>query len=475
MIALSTVRAYDPDTGTWRRLPDLPDDRSLGSERRAFVLEGQVVVVDTEWPPPATEGPVDGIRTGAWVLEEEWVAVEPPPPGNLIGTIDDMVLVARVRQPPDERDPAIVDYSRWTPGGSIAPLDVPDEILVDFLVDTPDGFVLIGRPTLEADPPTGPVVYAFTDGRSWRRLPDAPVFSSAEGSMWLPGGLVAGQLVLAGGLVDESGVAIASLDLEEAQQDADASWETVRLPLDPSAAETGVRAWLALAWDGLGTVYAYGTDPSPIFVSFGIESGELSVAVHDGRSVRGTLHWAGSQLLLLGGLGDSGPVAEVRAWSPLGEVMAPLDPDQPELSGCVTLNPRIRRGQVDAPAGVGMQLTLEEGLRDGWTLASGLVQVRAYDQGVDGIYYTGAVVRDPDDVEDLAVWVSPDSNATLIGNGAGVDQTTGLIDVEPDEVYIYAADEVAEAAATWRRAEDGAGDASDLDQITARLASCLGQ
>lgn len=218
---------------------------------------------------------------------------------------------------------------------------------------------------------------------------------------------------------------------------------------------------MALTWGGHDTVYAYGVDPSTIFVTLGLASRQVSAALPQGRSVLGQLSWTGNHLLLTGGFGSFGPAEDIRVWTPIGETMNPLDRDRPDLSGCVSVNPRLRRGDVDVPVGVGIQEAIEEGLHDGWELASGLVQVLAYDQGIDGNYYTAAVVRDNNGIDDVGVWVSPDRDATVIGD------TT-----DPASVYLYAAGDVAAAAAKWLPDREP-GYAENVCPITETLTRCL--
>lgn len=444
-IGRSAGTAYDPEDGTWRPLPDVPADRSLTGQRDALVVDGQVVVIDTEWP----ESP-----EGAWVLQEDWTPVDPPPPGRLLGAVDDAVLVA-VETAVNADEPITQTLTRWTPGGPTRVVDMPgNEIVVETMVETSQGFIVVGWPPME--PADGPVVMSFSDDGSWRRLSDAPVFPSAEGALWLPGPSHEGRLVLAGGLRGGRAAAFAILDLA-----GESRWATVPIPLESGTLNAEDVPSMALTWDGHDTVYAYGIDPSTIFVTLGLASRQVSAALPQGRSVLGQLSWTRNHLLLTGGFGSFGPAEDVRVWTPIGETMNPLDPDRPDLSGCVSVNPHLRRGDVDVPVGVGIQEAIEEGLRDGWELASGLVQVLAYDQGVDGNYYTAAVVRDNNDIDDVAVWVSPDRDATVIND------TT-----DPASVYLYAADDVAATAAKWLPDREP-GYAENVGPITETLTRCL--
>lgn len=453
-IGRSAGTAYDPENGTWRPLPDVPADRSLTGQREAIVVDGQVVVVDTEWPESPEMFPDPGTPTGAWVLQEDWTPVDPPPPGRLLGTVDDAVLVAE-ETAVNPGEPITQTLTRWTPGGPTRVVDMPgNEIVVDTMVDTSQGFIVMGRPLTE--PADGLVVMSFSEDGSWRRLSDAPVFSSAEGALWLPGPSPEGRLVLAGGLRGGRAAAFAILNL-----DGVAHWATVPIPLEPGTLNAQEVPSMALTWDGHDTVYAYGIAPSTIFVALGLASRQVSAALPQGRSVFGQLSWTGNHLLLTGGFGSFGPAEDIRVWTPIGETMNPLDPDRPDLSGCMSVNPHLRRGDVDVPVGVGIQEAIEEGLRDGWELASGLLQVLAYDQGIDGNYYTAAVVRDNNGIDDVGVWVSPDRDATVISD------TT-----DPASVYLYAAGDVAAAAAKWLPDREP-GYAENVSPITETLARCL--
>ncbi|WP_372530552.1 LysM peptidoglycan-binding domain-containing protein [Euzebya sp.] len=111
-----------------------------------------------------------------------------------------------------------------------------------------------------------------------------------------------------------------------------------------------------------------------------------------------------------------------------------------------------RRGTVDVPVGVGMQEAIETGLADGWVLAGPVWQLSVQGPADETpTWWTAAPVLGLGP-GGIAVWVSPDRDATLAP--MALESPARRPWERPDEVYLYAANDVARRASIWTDAND---------------------
>lgn len=313
------AHAYDPITDAWRRLPDLPTTR-WDSGGVAGVVPGDVVViVDTG---RVVTGPDEVRRSAAWTLRDGgWQELETIPDAvQLLGAVDGQILSAR--RPPG-RPPAtgtelwLSDPSAGEPVKLPSP---PSPIVADEAIDTPDGFVVLGSQLLggagtEDDPFRSALVGLHWADNAWTVL-DLPA-NDLTGGTWVPhptGRVLdsdpAGGLVLFGGRPGGPGVSGIVYDL------GSGDWQSVPVPVTEQMAAALGTPDLAVAWDGADTVWIYGGHPSAIHLAMDLSDGDLRVARPAGGRMQAGLHWDGEGLLLLSGLGMSGPVGTIQRWTP---------------------------------------------------------------------------------------------------------------------------------------------------------------
>lgn len=330
VVVVDTVsaQAYDAGRDTWRSLPNLPSDE-LEHELQGVVVDGTVVVADTVGPDrlrsvtltvaPEAE---DVGRSDAWALvADRWEPVTAVPDAvELIGVADGQIISARYAG--SQAAPRVQLWRSDMTGSDPTALPPPPMAMqATQVIDTPDGFVVLGSQVVDG---SGSEVDPFVlegVGLHWVQgawevldLPDTDFLGAAAVWVPVPPGRAqnpdpAGGLVIVGGQHDEPDIPGVAYDL------ATGNWTTIDVP--PIERESATRfPWWTAAWDGNDTVWVYGGYPSSIHLALDLPTGQLRVAEPTGGRVRADLHWDGEGLLLLGGFGPSGPVSVVERWTP---------------------------------------------------------------------------------------------------------------------------------------------------------------
>ena len=327
VVDASSAWAYDPAVDQWRGLPAPPSVDTGKGDRQGLVVDGTVVVnadsasgrsPSSNVLPPTEEAG----RSAAWALTaDDWAPVTSIPDDvAMLGAADGAIISARYTRNGDA-----LQMSLWQ---SVVTADEPTAlppppVAVQFaqVVDTPDGFVVLGSTVVGG---TGSAIDPFEYegvGLHWARdgwvvldLPATDLLGAA--AVWVPAFPGAapdpgpeGWLMIIGGQHVGPEVPATGHDL--------ATGVTVDLVLPRIEQPRDDRCcWWSAEWDGQDTVWVFGGYAEAVQLAVDLPTGQLSVASPTAGRVRAELAWDGEGLLLLGGFGLSGPVDVVERWAP---------------------------------------------------------------------------------------------------------------------------------------------------------------